>query len=316
MKQPRDAARRPGPRPIGVLPVSEKKMPARGDPAKKLACDSIPKAIASGVLVGPLAFIASDCHVLEGEVRVLGARGAMRAITGGGAKDGTFGRLLERISGGSNVLEVEPRIRFVANGQVHVGIRAEDLGRLCTAITDMALAGTLHHKRKHLLVNARRIEKALVNVAIVALVDESCGYQKDRKPDALAELFAQYLLAEPSARGAVRTIPEDLYVGLARLYRHGYTRGQLRRPMFFRGWTWKFVYSFLPQSVRDEIQRRNPNPHKHSTRHYQHLSPASRKILNAHLLRLTTVVNQSSGVADFVARFDHEFRGTGLQLSF
>lgn len=146
------------------------------------------------------------------------------------------------------------------------------------------------------------------------LADEATGYQTRRAPDALSRLFADYLLPEPGEWS--RAIPEDLYVNLARLYRHAYTAGQARRPLFFRSWTWQFVYGFLPGDVRSELQRRNPAPHAGSTKHHQHLTPRAREVLAAHLIRLTTVVRQSGSVDDFHMRFGAEFRGGPLQLSF
>jgi hypothetical protein len=271
------------------------------------------RSIARGTLASIPGWPEIECHVLDDERRVISARGVVAALTASGVKDGNSERRIERILGENSGIEVGPRIRFTARGGTHVGYPAELLPKLCGAITDRALEGKLHHKQQHIAAQARRIEKALAGVGIVALVDEATGYQTRRAPDALSRLFAEYLLPEPGEWS--RAIPEDLYVSLARLYRHAYTAGQARRPLFFRSWTWQFVYGFLPSDVRSELQSRNPNPHAGRTRHHQHLTARAREVLTAHLIRLNTVVRQSASAEDFRMRFDAEFRGGPLQLS-
>lgn len=274
----------------------------------------LPRSIARGPLVVISEASPIECHVLDDERRVLSARGMVGALNGVGAKNGHSERSIVAIIGENSGIELGPRIRFTIPGAPPgVGYPAEVLPRLCAAITDRALAGELHHKQAHIAAQARRIEKALAGVGIIALVDEATGYQSQRAPDALSKLFARYLLPEPGEWS--RTIPAELYVGLARLYRHQYTEGQAQRPHFFRSWTWQYVYGFLPVEVRTELQRRNPAPHSGSSRHHQHLTPHARAVLTAHLLRLTTVVRQSATPDDFHMRFGAEFKGAGLQLS-
>lgn len=275
----------------------------------------LPRSVARGTLASIPGWPEIECHVLDDERRVLSARGMVAALNGVGSKNAHSDRSVVRILGENSGFELGPRIRFAIPGAPPgFGYPAELLPRLCGAITDRALEGKLHHKQQHIAAQARRIEKALAGVAIVALVDEATGYQTRRAPDALSRLFADYLLPEPGEWS--RAIPEDLYVNLARLYRHAYTAGQARRPLFFRSWTWQFVYGFLPGDVRSELQRRNPAPHAGGAKHHQHLTPRAREVLAAHLIRLTTVVRQSGSVDDFHMRFGAEFRGGPLQLSF
>lgn len=269
-----------------------------------------PRSVAAGTLDifdPPIA-----CHVLDDGRRVLGARAVVRTL-GSGANNGRFARFLARISRDSNGLEVEP-ISFIARGGEHAGITVEDFQQLLSAITDLAFLGRVHPSRKHIVTNARRLEKALVGVALTALVDEATGFQAQRASDALAQLFKQYLL---DAHGEwMREFPEALYEELGRVYRCAYRAGQSLRPRFFSGWTWKYVYEFLPRQVRAELQSRNPNPHEGSVRHHQHLTPPAKEVLRAHLLRLTTVLRQSVSRVDFQRRFAIEFHRAGRQQVF
>lgn len=267
----------------------------------------LPRSVADGELA--IFDPPVPCHVLGDGQRVLGARAIQRALAGV-TENGHFGRFLARISSDSSGIEVGP-ISYVARGGVHKGITVEDFQRLLTAITDLAFAGPVHAARKHIVENARRMEKALVGVALVALIDEATGYQAKRAPDALAQLFKQYLLDEHGEWSL--EFREEFYTQVARVYRHAYTAGQGTRPAFFRGFTWHYVYAFLPPEVRNELQQRNPNPHEGSVRHHQHLTPAAKGILRGHILRLTTVLRQSRNAADFKRRFDLEFRGGSFQ---
>lgn len=281
-------------------------------PTSDVDRNPLPRSIARGELA--LGEVRIECHVLDDEHRVISARGMVGALNGVGAKDGHSERRIARILSENSGFELGPRIRFAIPGAPPgYGYPAEILPRLCSAITDRALEGKLHHKQVHVAAEARRIEKALMGVAIIALVDEATGYQKLRAPDTLSKLFAEYLLPKPGPWS--RTIPEDLYVNIARLYRHQYTEGQAHRPHFFRSWTWRYVYGFLPGDVRSELQRLNPAPHAGSSKHHQFLTPRTREVLTAHLIRLTTVVRQSASADDFHMRFGAEFKGAGLQLS-
>lgn len=276
--------------------------------------NALPRSVARGSLSSIAGWPEIECHVLDDGRRVLSARGMVAALNGVGSKNAHADRAIARILGEDSGFELGPRIRFaIPGGPPGFGYPAELLPKLCATITDRALEGKLHHKQTHIAAQARRIEKALAGVAIVALVDEVTGYQTRRAPDTLSRLFAEYLLPEPGDWS--RTIPEDLYVCLARLYRHQYVAGQARRPHFFRSWTWRYVYGFLPADVRAELQARNPAPHTSNTRHHQHLTTRAREVLVAHLIRLTTVVRQSVSADDFHMRFAAEFLGGGLQLS-
>ena len=275
----------------------------------------LPRSLCRGDL--RLGDAAIECHVLDDERRVISARGAVGALNGSGSEDGAkYGnsaRMIARILGENSGIELEPRIRFAIPGAPPgFGYPAEILPRLCAAITDRALLGRLHHKQARVAAQARRIEKALAGVGIIALVDEVTGYQAKRAPDALAHLFEAYLLPEPGKWQ--RIVPEALYVELARLYGFTYAEGQQLKPPFFRSWTWQYVYDVLPPDVRGELRRRNPTPHEGGPRHHQHLTGRVREVLSAHLLRLVTVLRQSAHVADFHMRFEREFKGAGLQL--
>lgn len=268
-----------------------------------------PRAIAEGIL--DVCGVAVRCFVLDNGVRVLSARRMLRAL-GSGAKDGTFRRFLDRIASESEGLKVEPMITFRAKGGIHHGYPAELLSRICSAVTDLALAGKVHHKRLHLVAHMRNIEKAFGMTAILALVDEATGYQERRPSDFLSRKFAEYLLPVPGAW--TPTFRQEFYDHLARLYRIALFN-ESERPQIFAGFTAKFIYEALEPDVARELRARNPEPHFGSN-HHQHLTPKARTLLMAHISRVMTVMRQSINYDDFRMRFDHEFHGTGLQLSF
>lgn len=270
----------------------------------------LPRSLCTGPL--DLALATFEAHVLDDERRVLATRDVKEALAGGGPKNSHFGHFLTKIVNGLDALNVGPRIRFRGRGGIQYGYPAEILPRICAAITDRVIAGTLHPKQAHIGVRARALEKALLDVAIISLVDEATGYERARAPGALARKFAEYLLADPGAWAAV--FPAAFYAELARLYRIRLT-SERGRPRLFAWFTRRFIYDAIDPDVARELKVRNPDPHRQSN-HHQHLTPRARAVLIAHLARVTTVMRQSAHGRDFKMRFDHEFRGTGLQLGF
>lgn len=252
-----------------------------------------------------------EVAVLDDGTRAITGRGVLRLLA---VKLDNFGRFYDRIASKSAGLTLRSRVTFkTIEGPIAHGIDAVDLASFCGAFTDLALAGELHPKQRPIQARARVVEVALRNIGIVALIDEVTGYQSTRPERELQERLRMYLRAEPAAWQ--RAIPEDLYVLVCGLYRWAYTRGQALRPQGLAGWTWRFVYQFLPAEVRGELRRVNPTPHLSGPRHHQLLTPAARKSLDEHCIRLTTVLRQSSSKVDFEARFEREFCGGGLQLA-
>ena len=254
-----------------------------------------------------------DVYVLEDELRVISNRAMERALSGA-SDHGNFGRFLERILGDSSGFPVRPIFEFTPpwGGRPVHGIEVTSVAEAAAAITDMALAGNLHKARAHLLPRAREIEKALSKVALVALVDEATGYQSRRAPDALARKLAEYLLPEFGARDVA--FHPEFFRQLARLYGVR-LRNATERPVFFAQFIATYVYRAIDPQVARELRERNHEP-AHGTNHHQLFTPRARRVLDAHLVRLTTVMRQSSRPDDFKMRFDAEFHGTGLQLSF
>jgi hypothetical protein len=253
-----------------------------------------------------------DVYVLDGEVRVISTRGFRRALSDG-AKDGHFGRSLERLTENSNGFSMGPIYEFKApsSGRTVRGIEATKLAEFASAITDMKLAGTLHHSREHFVSRARQIEKALSKVALIALVDEATAFQGQRSPDELARKMAEYLLPTPADWS--RVFPPVFFKQLARLYRVQ-LENNTSRPTFFGRFIADYIYGAIDKDVAHELRERNPTP-EHGRNHHQHLTPRALVVLRAHLATVTTLMRQSSGPSDFRMRFDCEFRGGGLQLS-
>lgn len=117
-------------------------------PTNDVDRNPLPRSIARGELA--LGEVRIECHVLDDEHRVISARGMVGALNGVGAKDGHSERRIARILSENSGFELGPRIRFAISGAPPgYGYPAEILPRLCSAITDRALEGKLHHKQVH-----------------------------------------------------------------------------------------------------------------------------------------------------------------------
>ncbi len=254
-----------------------------------------------------------DVYVLDGEVRVISSR-AMERVLGGASDHGNFGRFLARIAGVSSASSVRPIFEFTPpwGGRSVHGVEVTVLADAAAAITDMKIAGTLHASREHLVRRARQIERALSKVALVALVDEATGYQSTRAPDALAQKLVAYLLPGPA--DWQRVFPVDFFRLMARLYRVQ-LENDTERPVFFSAFIARYVYDAIDPEVARELRERNPSP-QHGRNHHQLLTPRAKGLLVSHLGRVASVMRQSASPAEFRRRFDTEFRGAPLQLSF
>ncbi len=278
--------------------------------------NTLPRSLYRGLL--KLGDVEIEAHVLSNGQRVLSTRGMVQALAGDGPKNADLGRLVERIPGNSLDFSLVPRIEFTIPGSPNgLGYPAEALADICDAYVDALIADALspaqpklHPKQRPIAERARQIQKAFVKVGIIALVDDATGYTQHRARNELAQKFAEYLLPEPGEW--VRAYSPNFFADLARLYRFE-LRDPRRRPGFMGGFIQKYVYEAIDPDVAEELVRRVPRPAWGNLRH-PHLTEKAREVLHSHLLRLGTVMRQSSDHNDFKMRFACEFKGAGLQL--
>jgi hypothetical protein len=92
--------------------------------------------------------------------------------------------------------------------------------------------------------------------AIIALVDEATGFQRDRAKDALARILEAFIAKE--LQPWIRTFPTEFYQEIFRLRGLEYPTDSVQRPQYFGILTNDVVYKRLAPGVLEELKKVTP----------------------------------------------------------
>jgi hypothetical protein len=213
----------------------------------------IPKASHEGVL--KIGEASISCAVIEGPKRLLTQSDFMRVLGRARQAKGrqyydadvnlpaflTAKNLKPFISKDLEVTSSQIEFR-TTKGAKAFGYPAELLPQVCNVFTDAAEAGVLTHNQVHIAAKAKILGRALMGVAMDALVDEATGYQDVRDRLALQALLDEYLNKELAAWA--KRFPDEFYQQIYRL----------------KGWEWKGMsknrYSVVAKYTIDLVYER------------------------------------------------------------
>lgn len=162
---------------------------------------------------------------------------------------------------------LKPVVYITKSGGKAYGLRAELLPKICNVFLKARdVEGGLHWKQRHLAKQAEILVRGLAEVAIVALVDEATGFQKDRAQDALAEILEKFIAKE--LRAWTQTFPLEFYEQIFRLKGWAFDAKNVRRPGVIGHYTNDVIYRRLAPGVLPELVKKNPaidgrRKHKH-----------------------------------------------------
>lgn len=249
-----------------------------------------------------------DVYVLDNGMRVCTQRTLVRALggTGGNLARNALGKKL------AGLLELGEPVRFdTLDGIQALGRQVGDIGRMCAQIIDAHINGTLPVERVDLARAANRLNGALANVALEALVDEATGYQAVRDGEYLASRLRAFLRTEPDVWR--RRFGPGLVGALSRLYGHAYAGG--RPPAFLASVFWKIYRLVLGEDVAEALRERNPEPGWDST-HHQNLTSDVQSLLETDLRIIEALASTSGSAEEFWDRLSAHYRRTPMQLQF
>ena len=238
------------------------------------------------------------CYVLSDKRRVLVQRGVMTALD---MKQGTAGRgggdRLTKFVGTksikpfiSNDLEgviKSPIIFQTPNGNRAYGYEATVLADLCDAVLEARKLGELHYQQNHIAERCESLVRAFAKVGIIALVDETTGYQEVRDKVALQQILDKYLTAD-KAKWA-KTFPDDFYRKLFRVRGIPYDPTSVKRPGFIGHDTNNLVYDRMTPGILKRLQELNPahEAGRRKDKHHQFFtSDYGMPELKAHILNV------------------------------
>jgi len=245
---------------------------------------NIPWAVKDGILqVGDARL---PCAVLDNGKRVLTQQGILLALGRSRTAKGGEGASVDDKPAFLRANNIKPFIskdldmstRPIIYRPLKGGYKGLAYGCDAEAFPDILKVYVAADKAKKLLPSqrriadlARRLLNALPKIAMVALVDEATGYQKDRPHDELQRLLEAYVL--PEHRPWIKTIPREFTKELYRVY--GWNSTSQRGPRYAGKLTRKFLYEALPAPVLpklDELNPANRETWQRKRKHHQHLT--------------------------------------------
>jgi hypothetical protein len=198
--------------------------------------------------------------------------------------------------------------RRLGGGRAH-GYPAELLPLVCRVFDDAAHAKALTANQLHIAEKCRQILRGLLNVAIVALVDEATGYQKVRARDELQKILAAYV--SPDLLPWAKRFPDNFYEHLHRVRGWRYAPGNNARTAYIGKLTNSLIYEQLPKGVLDELRAKNPRDPSTRRRRHSHHEFLTTDIGNPHLekqiVAVTTLLSVSDDWAEFARLFSKRF---------
>ena len=116
-------------------------------------------------------------------------------------------------------------------------------------------AGVLQPQQLRIASQCEVLMRGFARVGIVALVDETTGYQRIRAERALAAILEKFVAKE--LQPWTKTFPLDFYLEIARL--KGWPMSySIKRPSVVGHYTNDFVYARIAPGVLDELKRKTP----------------------------------------------------------
>jgi hypothetical protein len=198
--------------------------------------------------------------------------------------------------------------RRVSGGKAF-GYPAELLPLVCAVFDDADRAGKLSANQKHIAEKCRTLLRALLNIGIVALVDEATGYQKVRARDELQKILAAYV--SPELLPWAKRFPDSFYEHLHRVRGWNYAPGSNTRTAYIGKLTNTLIYEQLPKGVLDELRSKNPKDPQTRRRKHNHHEFLTSDVGNPHLDRqiisVTTLLSVSDDWAEFTRLFSKKF---------
>lgn len=239
--------------------------------AVKASCErwhpTIPRATHSGILI--LGELEIPCDVLVDGRRVIRSREFLKSV-GRSVKPGsdTKSRALAKnvpvfISANNLTPYLKPELTTdalevnykSASGKKLKGYEAKILTETCEVYLKAREEGVLTKDQNHIAHACEIMMRAFAKVGLIALIDESTGYQEVRERNELQKILDKYISEE--LRAWTQKFPNEFFKQIYRLYGWEYNASP-KRPQCIGHIINKYVYEKLPPGVLEELKRKNP----------------------------------------------------------
>lgn len=291
----------------------ERKLSSAKAVAAKKMLANLPTVIAGSkdrpLLIGGVEI---QCYVLSDGSRVLSAGGIGVGL---GYKKANASDLLAKFVASDRIspfinkeivdLVVNPiKFKNPAGGKPLIAYPATLLADICDAILIARREGALQAQQLHIAHQAEVLIRGFARVGIVALVDETTGYQSERERDELAKILEAFVAKE--LQPWLKTFPPSFYKELYRLRGTPYPpkAGEGRHPSYMGNLTNNIVYDRLAPGLRDALKSQAKKLKRKSTLH-QHLTRTEGYVKLVSRLEATeSIMKLSNDYEDFKAKLD------------
>jgi hypothetical protein len=203
------------------------------------------------------------------------------------------------------------------SGTMAKGIPATIIPRICKVWSEALKAGALGSRQVKIAENAEIILDALIDVSMIALVDEATGYQAVRARDAL-QAFLNAFLRKSFAAWSKR-IPDAFYIEIYRLRGWQWPGMQKNRFQIVGKYTTDLIYKRLAPELQEELERRNPKGDKgrRASKHHQWLTEdLGHPALSHHMHAILGLMRASKTWNHFKMLVDSAFPVQGSAVQF
>ncbi len=191
------------------------------------------------------------------------------------------------------------------------GISAEMLPKICDVFL---LARRENELPNHLIpvaITCEIILMSLAKVGIIALIDESTGFQEDRARDELQTLLQTFISND--LLPWTQRFPHQFFREVYRIHGWKYAEKQCQGPRCLGTFINKYVYDALSPDVKLELQKKNPIIPSKGVREHKHHQFLSRDYgvlaLERHLTQCIGLLRASRSKEEFEELFDRVFSG-------
>lgn len=186
------------------------------------------------------------------------------------------------------------------------GVEAISLPKICEVYLKARDAGVLTKPQIPIAATADIITRALAQVGIIALVDESSGFQEERARDELQTLLKKFI-NEDLLRWTQK-FPHQFFREVYKIHGWKYEEGQCRHPGYIGSFINKYIYDSISPEVRKELQNKNPWIEEkgcRAARHHQYLTPdVGIPALDKHLIQTIALLRASRTKEEFQELFE------------
>jgi hypothetical protein len=275
------------------------------------SCKGLPRATHGGTL--KLGDKEIDCGVLPDKTRVISCSSITNAL--GLSRKGSEERRRAKQANLPTFLmstALTPYFQQVFDEGTHLieyvnkkgsktqGMKAEFLPKICEIYLKAMLEGRLQSQQIPIAKSCEIILSALAKVGVIALVDESSGYQEERAKNELQQLLEKYISEE--LRPWTLRFPNEFFKQIYRLHGWDWPKVNKNHPQYVGKLINDYIYKKLPPGILEELEKINPTNEKgiRNHRHHQFLTDnIGDDNLQKQITQVVTLMRVSDNLDDF-----------------